>query len=216
MAREHYLSKKMSPIERAYHYILEAILSGELVPGMRVATETVAEDLGISRMPVRDALRQLEGDGVVTIVANRGASVAEFTTEEVVELIEMRAVLEGLAARMALPIIGPTQIAELEHLLWRMDNVQEDLSAWITAHDEFHNYLTACCEKPLLIQEAQRMRLMLRPYFRKFYAESREFEIAGLEHRTIVDTVKIGDTEAVENVVRAHVRQNVDNIATLA
>lgn len=213
---ERFLSKRMSPVERAYHYVLDAIMSGELEPGMRVPTEAVAENLGISRMPVRDALRQLEGDGAVTIIANRGASVAEYAPGEVIEIIEMRAVLEALAARLALPRIKATEFSELEHLHWRMEQVSDDLSAWIAAHDDFHNYLTECSLKPLLIQQTQRMRLMLRPYFRTYYAKSRELEIAGLEHQSLIDAVKAGDAEALEQKVRAHVRQNVDAIARLA
>src|SRR3569623_1822328 len=89
-------NKTLSPVEQAYNYILQGILSGELAPGMRVPSEAVAEALGISRMPVRDARRRLEGDGAVTIYANRGATVAEYSHDDVVQLIEMRAVLEGL------------------------------------------------------------------------------------------------------------------------
>src|ERR1700680_1015845 len=75
------LDKTQSPVEQAYSYILQSILSGELTPGMRVPAEAVAETLGVSRMPVRDALRRLEGDGAVMIFANRGASVAEYARD---------------------------------------------------------------------------------------------------------------------------------------
>ena len=71
----------LSPVDRAYNYILEGIVSGTLEPGMRIPTELVGEELGVSRMPVRDALRRLEGDGVVTIFANRGASIAEYSVQ---------------------------------------------------------------------------------------------------------------------------------------
>src|SRR5258705_8401441 len=103
----HVVDKTQSPVEQAYNHILQSILSGELTPGMRVPAEAVAETLGVSRMPVRDALRRLEGDGAVMIFTNRGASVAEFSQPEIVQLIEMRATLEALAARLALPRSGP-------------------------------------------------------------------------------------------------------------
>src|ERR1043166_10284213 len=89
------IDKTQSPVEQAYNHILQSILSGELTPGMRVPAETVAETLGISRMPVRDALRRLEGDGAIVISPNRGAAVAADTPHQVVQLIQMRAVLEG-------------------------------------------------------------------------------------------------------------------------
>lgn len=80
-------NKTLSAVEQAYNYILEGILSGALAPGMRVPSEAVAEALHISRMPVRDALRRLEGDGAITIYANRGATVAEYSRDEVIQLI---------------------------------------------------------------------------------------------------------------------------------
>lgn len=210
------LDRRLSPVEQAYNYILDGILSGELAPGMRVPTEAVAETLGISRMPVRDALRRLEGDGAITIFANRGASVSEYSRDEIVELIEMRAVLEGLAARLALEKIKPNDIEELSHLKSRMERSSDDLSRWIPTHDDFHNYLTSLSEKPLLMQQAQRMRLMLRPYFRRYYAESHELEIAGLEHQKIIDAILRDDAEQLERTVRFHVRANVEKIAGFA
>ncbi len=125
------IDKTQSPVEQAYNHILQSILSGELTPGMRVPAESVAETLGISRMPVRDALRRLEGDGAVMIFTNRGASVAEFSRDEIVQLIEMRAVLEGLAARVALSNIGDNEIEELEQLKRRMERSSGDLIRWM-------------------------------------------------------------------------------------
>jgi DNA-binding GntR family transcriptional regulator len=210
------LDKTQSPVEQAYHYILQSILSGELTPGMRVPAEAVAATLGISRMPVRDALRRLEGDGAVIIFANRGASVAQYAREEVVQLIEMRAVLEGLAAKLALPLIGEVELDELEQLLRRMERSADDLMKWMFYHDDFHNYLTSISNRPLLMRQTERMRVMLRPYYRQYYARSRELEIVGLEHRKIIDAIRRGDPAHIETIVRAHALKNVDKIAALA
>ena len=208
--------KTLSPVDRAYNHILEGILSGSLVPGMRVRTEEVAESLGISRMPVRDALRRLQADGAVTIFANRGASVAAYSRDEVVQLIEMRAVLEGLAARTALPNFGEVERDELQHLKHRMDRSAGDLTRWIAYHDDFHNYITAVARRPLVQQQTERMRLMLRPYYQRYYAETRELEIFGLEHQKIVDAILMQDPNHLEQTVRAHAMKNIDKIAGLA
>ncbi len=211
-----FFDKTQSPVEQAYQYILRSILSGELTPGMRVPAEAVAEALGISRMPVRDALRRLEGDGAVMIFTNRGASVAEFTRDEVIQLIEMRAALEGLAARVALEHIGKAELEELEQLKQRMERVSDDLARWMSAHDDFHNYLTALSRRRLLMQQTERMRIMLRPYYRLYYADTRELEIFGLEHRKIIDALRKGDPDRVENIVRLHAMKNVQKVADLA
>lgn len=207
--------KTQSPIERAYHHILRGILSGELAPGMRVPSEAVAGALGISRMPVRDALRRLEGDGAVIIFANRGAIIAEYNREEVVQLIEMRAVLEALGARLALANIGRREIEEIVHLRQRMDRSTDDLASWIVFHDDFHNYLTSLSKRPMLMRQTERIRLMLRPYFRRHHQERQELEIPGHEHQKIIDAIAGGNPDEVERVARAHALANVDRIASL-
>lgn len=208
-------NKTLSPVEQAYNYILQGILSGELAPGMRVPSESVAEALGISRMPVRDALRRLEGDGAVTIYANRGATVAEYSHDDVIQLIEMRAVLEALGARLALVHIGRAEMEEFVHLRERMDRAVDDLPKWITRHDDFHNYLTSLSRRPLLMRQTERIRMMLRPYFRRHHAEQQELEIPGHEHQKIIDAVHSGNPDLVEQTVRAHALANVEKIAKL-
>src|ERR1700739_2811186 len=209
-------NKALPPVEQAYNYVLEGILSGDLAPGMRVPSEGVAEALGISRMPVRGALRRLEGDGAVMIFANRGAIVAEYSRDEVAQLIEMRAALEGLGARLAIPNIGPREIDEIMHLKTRMDRAADDLPQWIARHDAFHNYITSLAKRPLLMRQTERIRMMLRPYFRKYHAESHELEIPGHDHQKIVDAVHDGNPDKVEQTVRTHALANVEKLASLA
>jgi len=210
------IDKTLPPVEQAYQYILNGILSGELQPGMRVPSESVAEALGISRMPVRDALRSLEGDGAVIIIANRGAIVAKYSPSEVTQLIEMRAVLEGLAARLALPNIGPNELEELSHLRGKMDGAANSLGDWMARHDAFHNYLTSLSRRPLLLKQTERMRVMLLPYFRRYHEQSQELEIVGSEHQKILSAVEHGDPTLLEQIVRGHAMQNVDKVAGLA
>jgi DNA-binding GntR family transcriptional regulator len=210
------LERTLSPVDQAYQHIMEGILSGELEPGMRIPTESVADALGISRMPVRDALRRLEGDGVVTIPANRGASVAAYSPEEVIELTEMRAVLEGLAARIALQRVSEDALEELIHLKHRMEKSAGELTRWMAIHDDFHNYLTCLSGRPLLSAQTARIRLMLRPYSRRYYADSRETEITGLEHQRIIDAMAQGDPDHIDQTVRAHALVNVRKLADCA
>lgn len=210
------IDKASSPVEQAYQYIVNCILSGEFTAGMRIPTESVAEALGISRTPVRDALRSLEGDGVVIIYANRGASVAKYSRSEVTQLIEMRAVLEGLAARCALPYIGPAELDELSHLRSRMERESSSLSTWMAAHDAFHNYLTSLSRRPLLARQTEKMRFMLLPYYRHYYSQSLEMEILGLEHDKLISAVELNDGNHLEQIVRQHAMVNVQKVADLA
>src|SRR5262245_53727874 len=208
--------RTLSPVDRAYSYILEGIVSGTLEPGMRIPTESVAHELGISRMPVRDALRRLEGDGVVTIFVNRGASIAEYSYNEVIELTEMRSVLEGLAARVALDRVTDVDLEQLTHLLRLMDKSRNDLTRWTSYHDDFHNYLTSLSGRPLLMQQTKRISLMFRPYFGRYFASTNETEVPGLEHQRIVDTIVKKDPDELERVVRAHAQVNILKVASFA
>ncbi|HJY78898.1 MAG TPA: GntR family transcriptional regulator [Burkholderiales bacterium] len=210
------IDRTLPPVEQAYQYMLESILSGEFTPGMRVPADAVAEALGISRMPVRDALRRLEGDGAVMIYPNRGAAVAEYSRDEVTQLIEMRAVLEGLAARLAVPNVSTVELAELRHRKLQMERSADDLAKWMGYHDGFHNYLTSLSGRPLLLKQTERMRLMLNPYYRRYYEQSRELEIFGLEHQKIIDTIEYKDANHLEQIVRGHALVNVEKIASFA
>ena len=93
------------------------ILGGELLPGTRLAEERLSEEMGISRMPVREALRALAAEGMVTLEPRRGASVTLYTDQQVRELVEVRATLEALNAKLAAIRHDPAQIAELRRIL---------------------------------------------------------------------------------------------------
>lgn len=210
------IDKVLPPSEQAYQYVVNGILSGEFTAGTRIPSESVAEALGISRTPVRDALRSLQGVGVVTIFANRGAAIAKYSRSEIIQLIEMRSVLEGLAAKFAVDNIGAAEIDELMHLKSRMEREAGMLSKWIAAHDAFHNYLTSLCQRPLLAREAEKLRFMLLPYYRKYYSQSNEMEIFGLEHEKLLNAIELKDAGLLEQIVRKHTTANVQRVADYA
>src|ERR1700722_2527846 len=100
--------------QQAYVYIQDQIVSGALAGGIRLRPEEISQALGISRMPVREAIRQLAAEGYVTLRANRGPLVTSRTPDQVVELFEIRSALEGLALGLAAPLITPGNIEELK------------------------------------------------------------------------------------------------------
>ena len=96
--------------EIAYEAIREAILSGRFLPGQRLVADELAQEFGTSRMPIREALQRLENAGLVSITPHRGAVVSELSEQEIVEIYHIRAVLEGLAARLAAPHLAPRRL----------------------------------------------------------------------------------------------------------
>ena len=123
--------------EEAYQYIQRRIRMGQFRASARLVPEAIAAEIGTSRMPVRGALRRLASEGLVEIRANRGAIVRGLNEREMVEAFEMRAVLEGLAARHAVIAMRPAHIRRLVDMLDQMERGAEYLD-WTTAHRDFH------------------------------------------------------------------------------
>src|SRR3972149_3015277 len=107
--------------EEAYRHIQQSLRFGRYQAGERLIPEDIATEIGMSRMPVREALRRLATEGLVLLRPNRGCIVAGLTLDEIFETFEMRSVLEGLAVRLAMPRVNADVIEELEVLLDRME-----------------------------------------------------------------------------------------------
>lgn len=191
--------------QQAYRYIREQILNGQFTGGMRLQAADIAAAVGISRMPVREALRQLDSEGLVTIRPNRGAVVTELTAPDIEELFEMRAVFEALAARSALPNLTGHTIEELEFRLNRMDHARGDPRLWLERHSDFHDYLCQQSKRPRLTAEIKRLRTAVQPYLLMYIDVYAETEMEGYEHATLMEAVRSGESDRLETAVRHHV-----------
>jgi DNA-binding GntR family transcriptional regulator len=125
----------------AYQQILRRIRLGDLGPGARIRTEDIAVSLGLSRQPVREAIRRLEAEGYVTARPNRGAAVTKYTPVQLQELFEIRAALESLAVSIALPRLAPRDFVRLEQLMSAMTEAGSVVNNWLARHGEFHLHL---------------------------------------------------------------------------
>lgn len=191
--------------QQAYGYIREQILNGRFTGGMRLQAADIAAAVGISRMPVREALRQLDSEGLVTIRPNRGAVVTELTAPDIEELFEMRAVLEALAARAALPNLTAHIIEDLEFRLNRMEHARGDPRLWLERHSDFHDYLCQQSNRPRLAAEIKRLRAAVQPYLLMYIDVYAETEMEGYEHATLMEAVRSGESDRLETAVRHHV-----------
>jgi len=193
--------------QQAYDFVREAILSGTYPGGSRIDIPQVARSLGMSRMPVREALRQLEAEGLVTIRPNRGAVVTVLTPDDVVELFSMRAVLEGLAARLAVPRLDAEALEELEHLLARMDRSAGNLPAWLRNHNAFHDSIARRSGRARLAAQVELLRRAVEPYLRVHAGTYESEEILGAEHRLLLDVLRARDPRQAEAAAREHVER---------
>lgn len=193
----------------AYRHLLAEIRSGALSGGTHIAAETVAQTLGLSRMPVREALRQLASEGFVTLRSNRGAVVTPLGAAEISELYEMRAVLEGLAMRSVAERIDATGLAEAEIALERLSRSLHDVDWFVQAHDQFHDVFARYCHRPRLVSEIQRIRSTTEPYLRITLRMSpTAISNTVREHSEVLEAIRSGEPDTAEQAMRNHILES--------
>ena len=193
-----------SAFAEAYNYLRERICDGRLSSGDRIKADDIAGQLGLSRMPVREAIRQLDSEGLLTIRPNRGAVVAVLNPDDILELFEMRSVLEGLAIRRAIDRFDEDAFDELDIRLARLARAKNDSNQWITRHNEFHEFICERSGGARLFADVQRLRTAVEPYLRLVLGTPRS-DGAVDDHRRLVDVIRQGDPEAAEVVMRDHI-----------
>ena len=198
---------QQTPQQLAYQFLRDNIVSGRFPGGARLKSETIAEELDISRMPVREAFRQLDSEGLIVLRPNRGAIVTNLTPNDVLELFEMRGALEGLAAQHAAANMADAARAKLVHDLQLMSRLKSNRMAWLDAHDAFHDSVCELSGLQRLCDQIRLLRQQVRPYIRLYAADHPELEMVGHEHEAILDSLAQGGKTA-EKVMRAHVRAN--------
>jgi DNA-binding GntR family transcriptional regulator len=186
----------------------EEILTSTLAPGERLTQEDIAARFGASRQPVRDALRQLEGDGLITMVANAGAWVSKLSERECHEAYQVRERLEPLLLSQSIPNLNDAQITRLSTLVDEMQNTK-DVESFLRLDREFHLLSYAGAEPGMLREFVERIWNTTQHY-RRAFAKLNNFEnaeVTHLEHRLILDGIKRRDSESAEQALESHIRR---------
>lgn len=197
----------MTAADRAYAAIRAALLAGEHEPGARLMEEDLAEALGVSRTPVREALRRLAAEGLVEFVANRGAQVVAWSEQDLREIYGLRALLEGQAARMAADRIDATGVARLRALVTAMDRAARagDRVAVSEANAEFHRAVWDIAGNRRLA--AMVAGLVQTPMVQRTFQRYRPADLRRSlgQHRELVDALEAADPAWAEAVMRSHI-----------
>ncbi len=191
---------------RAYESIREAILSHRMEPGQMLSIGRLADELGISRTPVRDALLRLAEEGFISMVPFRGAFVTSISPRDVEEVYELRSLLHGYAARLAATRLGEKEWAEAEAVLDRGAEArrQGDYVRALACGGEFHDIITSCVENTQILGVLAQLRAH-RARIRHVLSEMRErLDRSDAEHRQILATLRAKDPETAERLMRAH------------
>ncbi len=190
--------------EQAYQRLIEAIASGELSPGSRLREVEISERLGLSRTPVREALRALEADGLVQHQPRLGAVVRQLDHAEVMELYEMRAVIEGTAARLAARMASDVELLALAALNADFA-AAKDPAAAADINREFHRALIGAARNRFLARAAEGLKktlLILGPTTMKIERRTAD---AAREHEAILDAMRVRDGTRAEALMRGHI-----------
>jgi DNA-binding GntR family transcriptional regulator len=194
--------------ERIAAHLRDAILAGEIGPGERIRQEEVAERLGTSRLPVREALRMLEAEGLTEHTANKGARVPALDRHELDVLYQMRERLEPLALTESIPHLSGGEVRELEHIAGRI-SADTDLREFLVLDRAFHLGSYAGCGTEHLVASVTRMWNATQPYRRMFMTlggPDRRW-IVDAEHRLILDAIKRADSVDAERFLAGHIRR---------
>ena len=193
------------------------ILTGDYGPDERLIEEQLAERLGVSRTPIRQALTMLEAEGLVEIAPNRGATVCSFSTEDVWDIYDLRAVLEGYAARRAAERIEGGELGrlrelagEMETLAGRFEDHEEEIRTLVGLNQEFHGTIVEASRNrrlQRLINRTVEIPLMFKAFF---WYTPHERVISNHYHRQILQALERGDADRAEIIMREHVYEGRD------
>jgi DNA-binding GntR family transcriptional regulator len=195
----------------------DLILTGEYGPDERLVEEQLAERLGVSRTPVRQALTMLEAEGLVEIAPNRGATVCSFSIADVWDIYDLRAVLEGHAARRAAGRIVDRALGrlrelagEMEGLAGRFEDHEEETRTLVGLNQEFHGIIVEAGRNRRLqhlINRTVEIPLMFKAFF--WYTPHQRV-ISNHYHRQILGALERGDEDRAETIMREHVYEGRD------
>lgn len=209
MARPDYLSgmttaKADTIAARISRILAERIISGAIEAGAKLRQDRIAEEFGASHVPVREAFRRLEAQGLVVSEPRRGVRVAGFSLEEVREVAEMRAALEVLALRHAAPHLTRAILDQAEEAT-RAGDKAGDVQAWEEANRSFHRLILTPCGMPRLLKAIDDLHTASARFL--FSGWRAEWEApTDRDHRAILAALRAGEVEVAASVLARHVQ----------
>ena len=196
--------------EMAYEFLKSSVLSGHFTPGERLTEEHLAKKLGVSRTPIREALHKLESEGLIKLLETRGFIVSRDSKDEVEELFELRAILEGYALRVISEKISEEDLKQLERLVAGAEDAlrrkrMEEVFKWNTKfHDTLHGIVV---DKKRL----HRLLVNIRKYVLRYRRDTLQYPDGGKRavdgHRKILLALRLKDPDLCERMMREHIQE---------
>jgi DNA-binding GntR family transcriptional regulator len=200
------LKKHRTLREQIVSSLRESIIKGELSPGQKITEPDLAEKLGISRTPIREALRQLESEGYLTVIPRRGAVVSIVTRKEIRDFFELKSLLEGYASRIAARKNTEKDIARLTRINEKLEVMAQkgDVEAFFRKNNEFHKALIGLCDNEKLMDIwTSLVQRFVRFRLQALSVPGRLMESVN-QHRDIIEALQKKDGPLSEDLVYEH------------
>jgi len=195
----------------------ERILSGELAEGEIIRQESLADEYDVSRMPIREALKRLDAEGLVQFTNNRGASVTKHSLPEIAEIFDLRILIEVDLFRRAIPAMTSTDFALCNQLLEEMEASYDanDVGKWGTLNHQYHSALYAAADRKLTNDVLQGISLHSDRFVRMHLSVMEQREPAKKEHRDLLRYAEARDVEKACATLRDHITRTKDALLRL-
>lgn len=200
-----------------FHTLREAILHGDLQPGERLMEIKLANRMGVSRTPIREAIRMLELEGLVIMVPRKGAQVAQITEKDLKDVLEVRMGLEELAVKFACQRITPEQLEGLEKAAREFEKQvntvdEDDITALAEADVDFHELIYEATDNQRLVQLLNNLREQMYRYRIEYLKDVDIRKSLIEEHNTICEALKNRDEESAYKYTVIHIKRQQDTI----
>ena len=208
------VTDKYSLRGRVFHKLREDILSGKYEENEELKEVAIGEELGVSRTPVREAFRQLELEGLIQIMPNKGAYVTGITEKDVKDIYMIRSLLEGLCARWATEHITREQMEEMEENIYlsKFHAQKGHLDQLAELDNRFHDIMYEACNSKILEHQLKDFHQYVLRVRRKTLASKNRGPKSNEEHEEILQAIKAGDGERAEQLANRHMINAYDNM----
>lgn len=193
--------------EIVFDYLKNAIINGELKPGERLMEISIAQQLGVSRTPVREAIRKLEKEKFIEMIPRKGAYVASTSIKDMLDVLEVRSVLEGFASELAAERMTDEGLVDLHrtHKAFLKALDDNDMEAMIVYDNEFHEKILEAGENLKLIEIAKALSEQVQRYRLSYFTEARDSDELREWHEKIFDAIEKRDSKRAGEVAKRHV-----------
>ncbi|UYG07119.1 GntR family transcriptional regulator [Halomonas sp. M4R1S46] len=198
---------KRSNAQRLKDSLEDDIINGRRLPGERLDPEALGREYQVSRTPVREAIQQLVASGLVTVTPKKGTFVAKIGIDQLIEMFEVMAELEGMCGRLAARRITGGELAELREALERCEAAARggDPDEYYYENEGFHHAIYTASHNGFLAEEARQLKQRLKPYRRMQLQVRHRMGTSLDEHRRILAAIEAGEAEQAEHILREHV-----------